>query len=101
MKDFHNYLLSKMLISNKKVPYYVSWVKKYFAFTGSGPENQINSTLIDKFISNLTNNHEDWQIIQAKELLKFINILVKNQRMVHTSKVTISRNNGVSPLKPW
>ena len=75
MKRFKTYLIAKRIVPEKRVPYYVSWVSRFYAFCNKNPGDDVSDAEIDKFLRHLNKSCEEWQIKQAKEavdLYRFI-----------------------------
>ncbi len=70
MDQFTNYLLSKSIIPEKQVSYYVGWVKLFFRSLGRDNSEKVTSEEIDRFIKDLARTREDWQIKQAEEAIR-------------------------------
>jgi integron integrase len=76
MKQFKDYLTVKRIVPEIKLPYYVSWVSKFYAFCDKTPGDEISSSEVDRFLKHMAKSREDWQIKQAKEAIElygFIN----------------------------
>ena len=70
MKAFENYLRTGLCYSEKKIPYYLSWVNRYLRFCKCGPESPAYQIRIPEFLSRLSTRVEDWQVQQAREAVR-------------------------------
>jgi len=48
MDEFKLYLLSKKIVTKKKLPYYLNWITKFHKFCDIKPETPITSENIDR-----------------------------------------------------
>jgi integron integrase len=83
MERFQKYILSKQLVSEKKAPYYVSWVTRCYQFCGKQPGETVFPEEINRFLRNLSKFKEEWQVKQAGEamdLFLFFSRQMKNRR---------------------
>ena len=53
MEDFKSYLLSKRIVSKKKVIYYLVWVSQFYAFCDKIPGADVSAEEIDGFAKHL------------------------------------------------
>ena len=70
MKDYLEYLQSRHIASKKSLPYYVSWVSKFYAFCNKETAADVSADEIDKYLKSLSSTCEEWQIKQAHEAIK-------------------------------
>jgi integron integrase len=70
MDEFSNYLLSKAIVSQKQVRYYVSWVKTFFRSMGKDPSENVSSEEINQFLKDLAKRSEGWQVKQAEQAIR-------------------------------
>ncbi|MEW5948293.1 MAG: integron integrase [Thermodesulfobacteriota bacterium] len=78
MEDFKTYLLSKNIVPETKLVYYISWITQFYAFCGKNPGDDVSSEEIASFLKHLTKSREDWQVDQANEAIQLY--LYYNQR---------------------
>jgi integron integrase len=71
MDDFYNYLCSIKTIPAKRLIYYCNWAKKFNSFAGISDERTVSWDLVEKFLKMLARKHEDWQVQQADEALRY------------------------------
>ena len=69
MDEFRKYLISKNIVSEKKVPYYVVWVSSFYAYTEKDPGSSFSNAEVGRFLKHLTKSKEEWQVKQAREVL--------------------------------
>ncbi len=69
MKTYRNYLLSKHIIPEKQIPYYVNWVTNCFSFNKKYPDMDISDKDIRCYLSKIEKQKEDWQVKQAHEAI--------------------------------
>ena len=83
MEQFANYLISRSIVPQKQVPYYIGWVNSFFRSLGRTTTDKITFEEVDRFIKALSGKREDWQVRQAEEAIRiFLYYLRKNQRPV-------------------
>ncbi len=70
MDEFTNYLLSKAIVPQKQVRYYVSWLKTFFRLIGKDPSENVSSEEINQFLKNLAKRSEGWQVKQAEQAIR-------------------------------
>jgi len=76
MERFKTYLLAKRIVPENRIPYYISWVSRFYEFCGKSPDDDVSSSEVDRFLKHLAKSREEWQIKQAKEAVElygFIN----------------------------
>jgi integron integrase len=70
MEDFKAFLIAKQFIPDKKVPYYLMWVSRFYSFCNRGVDETLSKNDVDAFIKHLTKSCEEWQVNQAKEAIE-------------------------------
>jgi len=70
MEDFRTYLLSKRILSENKLVYYLVWINQFYAFCDKIPGDDVSAEEIDGFVKHLMIGREDWQVKQAKEAIQ-------------------------------
>ena len=70
MEDFRSYLLSKQIVSENKLVYYLVWVNQFYVFCDKIPGDNVSTEEIDGFVKHLMKNRGDWQVKQAKEAIQ-------------------------------
>jgi hypothetical protein len=56
VEDFRSYLLSKRIVPEKKLVYYLSWITQFYAFCDKSPGDDVSAE------ENLMKSREDWQV---------------------------------------
>ena len=67
IEKFRNYLLSKRLVTEKQLPFYLRWAGKFLQFCESFSGNEKMENLVDSFLIEFGRSREQWQVDQAKE----------------------------------
>ena len=70
MKRFKNYLLTKRIIPENRVPYYLEWVSKFYAFCDKEPGDDVSTGEVETYLRHLSKFCEEWQVKQAKEAIE-------------------------------
>lgn len=70
MKAFKDYLYSKQVVTEKQIPYYISWVSQFFAFLEKDTDAEVLSSEIDGFLKHLASSCEEWQVQQAQRAIQ-------------------------------
>jgi hypothetical protein len=70
VEHFRSYLLSKRIVPEKKLGYYLSWITRFYAFYDKGLCDDVSSEEIDGFLRHLMKSREDWQVSQANEAIQ-------------------------------
>ncbi|MEW6078855.1 MAG: integron integrase [Thermodesulfobacteriota bacterium] len=70
MEKFTTYLISKSIIPEAQVRYYVGWVKAFFRSLGRDPAQKVTSEEIDRYLRGLAKIHEEWQVKQAEQAIR-------------------------------
>jgi len=91
MEDFKSYLLSKRIVSEKKVIYYLVWVSQFCAFWDKIPGDDVSAEEIDGFVKHLMKSREDWQVKQAKEAIQLF-IYYTRRRSQTDAKADLQSN---------
>ncbi|MEZ0329495.1 MAG: hypothetical protein ABWK15_08090, partial [Dissulfuribacterales bacterium] len=79
----------------KRVTYYLRWIALYHAYCQQNALTGHLSDSVTSFASYLAKDHEDWQVLQAKEAVRlFIYFTEKAQK-------TDSENSGVEAQQGW
>jgi integron integrase len=79
MEKFKAYLLSKRIVPENRVPYYISWVSRFFASCDKEPGDKFSQDEVDRFLQKLGKNAEDWQIKQASEAVSLFQFSRRQQ----------------------
>lgn len=80
MNEFQSFLASKNTIPEKKIPHYLMWVSKLYAYFDKDPDKPITTDEVDRFLHNLQKNYEDWQVNQAREALRLYSYFFTNRK---------------------
>jgi integron integrase len=70
MEGFKAYLLSKRLVTENKVAYYLGWVSQLYAFCGKEPGDIVSADEVSRFLKHLGKSREEWQVKQAGEAIQ-------------------------------
>jgi hypothetical protein len=70
LEHFRSYLLSKRIVPEKKLGYYLSWITQFYAFYDKSLCDDVSSEEIDGFLRHLMKSREDWQVSQANEAIR-------------------------------
>lgn len=65
-----SYLLSKRIVPEKKLGYYLSWITRFYAFCDKSLCDDVSNEEIDSFLRHLMKSREDWQVSQANEAIR-------------------------------
>lgn len=74
MDYFKQFIVTRSLVPEKKLPYYLIWVRKFSAFHKYDPEGLplVSEAAVAPFLDELAKNHETWQVEQAGEALRLL-----------------------------
>ena len=53
MEDFRSYLLSKRIVSENKLSYYLVWINQFYAFYDKIPGDDVSAEEIGGFVKHL------------------------------------------------
>jgi hypothetical protein len=70
VEHFRSYLLSKRIVPEKKLRYYLSWITRFYAFYDKSLCDDVSSEEIDGFLGHLMKSRENWQVSQANEAIR-------------------------------
>jgi len=70
LQPFHDYLLTKRLVPEKKVPFYIHWVERFIDHGAKSGYEHSDSNHVEPFLTLLAKSKEDWQVKQAREALR-------------------------------
>jgi len=70
VEEFRSYLLSKRIVPEKNLVYYLSWITQFYAFCDKSPGDDVSAEEIDRFLKYLMRSREDWQVNQANEAIQ-------------------------------
>ena len=70
MEGFKSYLLSRQIIAEKKVGFYLHWVARLYSFCNQQLGSEFLSADIDRFLKHLSKEKEQWQVKQASEAIQ-------------------------------
>lgn len=68
--DFREFLLKKQHVPEKDVPDYLRWVAQYHTYCRKNPDLGSPSESVTSFVAWLATQHEEWQVLQAREALR-------------------------------
>lgn len=69
MENFKTFLTTSKTVAEKRIPYYLNWVRRFQDTMGKGPEEPFTDEEIQRFLKGIELHHEEWQVKQAKEAL--------------------------------
>ncbi len=72
IQKFKKFLAQKG-IASKNIPYYITWISKFFSFYEQPVTDRIDNKEKDKFLKHLSAKFEDWQVKQADFAIKLFN----------------------------
>ena len=67
LDKFRTYLESNNKVSKRRLPFYLNWVKSFIQYCQTQPDLIIPDHQIEPFLKQMSRNHEQWQVDQAKE----------------------------------
>ncbi len=79
LDGFEKYLLQKGNVKKHQIPYYVKWVGDCLAFLHISDSTFISSDLKKQFLTQMSKNHEDWQVNQADTALRLYNYFLSQK----------------------
>jgi len=91
MEQFKSYLLSRRLTDEKKAGFYLSWVTRFYKSCNKNPEDSVTEEEIERYLKQLSKNHEEWQVKQASEAIQLYQLykdrkdLAQNKENMHPS----------------
>lgn len=77
MEKYRNYLISKRIVTEKHLPYYLSWVSQFYAFCKKPETETVTDSEVDAFLKKLMRSCEDWQVKQAKEAINLYRFFMR------------------------
>lgn len=86
MKTYRNYLLSRHIVKEKQIPYYVNWVTQCFAFHKKSPGMDITDKEIGVYLKKIEKQKEDWQVKQAHEAINLY-LFLKNRLPTQSNNI--------------
>jgi integron integrase len=69
IEKFGSYLLSKRLVTEKYLPFYLRWADRFIQFCNSRSQNADLEKMIEPFLDEFSRKREQWQVDQAKEAI--------------------------------
>jgi len=70
MKKFEEYLKKTRMVPMGRIPYYISWVSRFFAYHNKRLNDPVSPKEIDKFAHDLGKTYEEWQVNQARDAMR-------------------------------
>jgi hypothetical protein len=67
MNDFKEFLVSKRVIPEKRVPFYLLWVRRFQEYAKKGAGGDFSEREVKAFVKGLEKDYEEWQVKQARE----------------------------------
>jgi len=68
--DFREFLLKKQRVPEKNVLDYLRWVAQYDTYCRKNPDLGTPSESVTSFVTWLVKQHEEWQVLQAREAVR-------------------------------
>lgn len=91
MENFKQYLLSRHIVTEKQLPYYINWVNQFFNFSHKSRNDSLLPDEIDKYIELLNRRKEDWQVQQAREAINIYQLFVsRSNRKLRKSNDSVA-----------
>ena len=66
-------------INDKYLPFYLKWITECFRFLDIPLSQSITNEQKSQFLKYLSKNHEDWQVNQADNALRFYSYFLSSQ----------------------
>lgn len=79
MKRFKEYLLSNRILPEKRIPYYISWVSRFYEHCGKEVGETYTDDEVQHYIHYLTKFREEWQVKQAREAVDLYRFIQKKK----------------------
>jgi len=70
LNKFKHFLISEKAVKAHYVPYYLKWVGNCYGFLNINDSVLIGSDQKNRFLSQMAQGHEDWQLKQAEAALR-------------------------------
>lgn len=70
MDGFRQFLESGRIVSEKRISHYINWINRFLDFRGQPLEDDVQNNEIQRFLSVLQKQYEDWQVSQAEEAVR-------------------------------
>ncbi len=87
IEEYRKYLLEKVKIEDKYLPYYIKWVSDCISFLKKEVGKRIINEEKESFLEYLSKRFEDWQIKQADYAIKLYNhFLLKQPESIKASE---------------
>lgn len=90
MKGFEKYLRETRIIIENRIPYYISWVSKFYSFINKNPRDSVLPADIDRFLKNTGKYSEDWQIKQAEDAIRLFLYFLSKKRDKQTGRGNVA-----------
>ncbi len=91
MKAFRDFLTAKRTIPEKRIPFYLNWVRKFQDSAQKKPDEDFSGEEVEGFIKDIEKNHQDWQVKQARDALNLYRFYLRR-----IASGEASRDNGAS-----
>jgi Phage integrase, N-terminal SAM-like domain len=79
MQRFKAFLLSKGLVPEKKLVYYLAWIFQFYAFCQKKLGEDVSADEIDCYLKHLTKSREEWQVDQPNEAIQLYSYFCKRR----------------------
>jgi integron integrase len=67
---YQNYLQSKQIVSEKKIPFYCHWVRAFYKTRGPMLSKAVSAEEIEQFLKKIGKTKEPWQVEQASDAIR-------------------------------
>jgi len=84
LDKFKGYLVQKGDINPNYVPYYVKWVAGCYSFFNASGITRLNTDQKRQYLSDISKNHEDWQVKQADTALRLYDYFLSHELTAET-----------------
>lgn len=93
MNSYEQYLSKQRIIPDKKIPFFLHWVKRCYNHCKKPTSAILGQDEIDAFLKQLAKQREDWQVDQARMAIHIYTF--------HKNQITESHNKTASASKQW
>lgn len=87
MDNFKQYLLSRHIVTEKQLPYYLHWIDQFYNYRHKARDESVLPDEIDTYLELLNRRKEDWQVEQAREAIQIYQLFISrsnsNTRRTH------------------
>lgn len=80
--EYSNFLISKHIVAESKVTYYINWVAKCLKWSSKKFGDDLTPTEVDHFLKRLSKTKEQWQVDQAALSIRIYRYFIKTRNSV-------------------